>query len=91
MLEMLVTELFPSPRGVGADLTVIDDARSYRRSGFRPLAGLGQISPLQSERQCRLSFRPLAGLGQISQSEIVKPAVGIRFRPLAGLGQISRD
>ena len=38
--------VFPSPRGVGADLTeIIEIANEETGESFRPLAGLGQISP----------------------------------------------
>ena len=42
----LESDMFPSPRGVGADLTrgVGSHGEGRRRYGFRPLAGLGQIS-----------------------------------------------
>ena len=90
----MVPKEFPSPRGVGADLTVREGKHAVDGRVPVPSRGWGR-----SHTTCRSRFparassgsRPLAGLGQISQGVPHRVADDGRpgFRPLAGLGQIS--
>ena len=91
---MLSMAEFPSPRGVGADLTVREGKHAVDGRVSVPSRGWGRShTTCRSRFPARASsgFRPLAGLGQISQGVPHRVADDGRpgFRPLAGLGQIS--